>query len=69
MEKCPICGNEISINKRLEDVKGIGPMFYWIVKCRTFNCPAEMHMYEMSMREAIAKWDKWARYLRSERNG
>ena len=69
MEKCPICGNEVSINKRHEDVVGVGHMFYWRIKCRTFNCSAEMHMHGMSLKEAIERWNKWARRTRSEMNG
>lgn len=69
MEKCPICGNEVSINKRLDDAVGVGPMFYWRIKCRTFNCPAEMHMYKMSLKEAVEQWNKWTRSKRSEING
>ena len=67
MEKCPFCRNEVSINKRQEDVVGIGPTFYWRIKCRTFNCKAEMHLYEMSMKEAIQKWDKRVRSVNDKR--
>lgn len=69
MEKCPICGNEVSINKRHEDMVGIGHTFYWRIKCRTFNCPVEMHMYEMTLKEATERWNKHVRRARSEVNG
>jgi hypothetical protein len=67
MERCPICGNEVSINKRLNDEVGIGPMFYWRIKCRTFNCSAEMHMYKMTLKEATEQWNKYVRRLKKER--
>ena len=69
MERCPKCGNEVSINKRLDDAVGVGPMFYWRIKCRTFNCPAEIHMYGMTLKEATEQWDKHVRRWRNENNG
>ena len=70
MERCPYCNNEMTISKKQEEIIGMASYFYWVIKCRTHNSPMSVKMYEVvnvkSSKEAIEKWNKWARKTRKD---